>query len=471
MMDKMVFNEDIKKVFNCITNYQIISQYLFKDFISDIKIINENRKKEKTFENNSNINNNNSKSICKYNDSSQNLIAMNTLASKNTSIHPIMAVNNSFLYLNSSFKSINYDKFEGLIIECKWKKKYILLLRIKNINDSEKFYKSADIECIEMNHFENAFNIEISLYWDSSNLQTVLLIKALTKDKIIEEILNREFTNEDKKQIHDRLINYFLYDLTNLENCATTLVFANSKEIAKYLSDITKIIKFSPGMENKKFENYASPLLSYAQNCRVYDLKTNTLWQEYIFSGFYADKIRGCQIRWEKKENNKSYCIYRISITYLEENISLLIFKNVYQTHVTTQYLSDINKRKKLLFNEIREHFNNEYTQNKLGNYLSNKNKGLKMQVGLKNYEEKDEEIKNDLNMLANNHSIIKNIDINQEKEGDSQLNSLIQTHSYIDNNGKEGGNLFSNSIQNISGIENINSAFLFGLDEENNDN
>ena len=51
MMDKMVFNEDIKKVFNCITNYQIISQYLFKDFISDIKIINENRKKEKTFEN------------------------------------------------------------------------------------------------------------------------------------------------------------------------------------------------------------------------------------------------------------------------------------------------------------------------------------------------------------------------------------------------------------------------------------
>ena len=475
MIDKFLFNEDIKRIFNCITNFQIISQYLFKDYISGIKLINENRKKEKTENTNSNIiNNNNSKSICKYNDSSQNLIAMNNLASKNnTSIHPIMAANNSFLYLNSSFKSINYDKFEGLIIECNWKKKYILLLRIKNINDSEKFFKSIDIECIEMNHFENPFNIEISLYWDTSNLQTILLIKILTKDKIIEEIINREFKETEKKQVHERLINYLLYDLTNLENCATTLVFANSKEIAKYLSDITKIIKFSPGMENKKFENYASPLLSYAQNCRVYDLKKNTLWQEYIFSGFYADNIRGCQIRWEKKENNKIYCIYRISITYLEENISLLIFKNIYQTHVTTQYLSDINKRKKLLFNEIREHFNNEYTQNTLGNYLSNKNKGLKLQIGLKNYEEKDEEIKNDLNMLANNHSIIKNIDINnQEKEGDSQLNSLIQTHSYIDNNNdKEGGNLFSNSIQNISEIENINSAFLFGLDEENNDN
>jgi hypothetical protein len=65
-----------------------------------------------------------------------------------------------------------------------------------------------------------------------------------------------------------------------------------------------------------------------------------------------------------------------------------------------------------------------------------------------------------------------KNIEIkDQEKEGDSQLNSLIQAHSYIDNNGNEGGNLFSNSIQNISEIENINSAFLFGIDEENNDN
>lgn len=472
MIDKFLFNEDIKRVFNCITNCQIISQCLFKDYISDLKIINESRKKEKTLENiNSNINNNNSKSICKCNDSSQNLIAMNNLASKNnTSVHPLIAANNSFLYLNSSFKSINYDKFEGLIIECKWKKKYILLLRIKNINDSEKFFKSIDIECIEMNHFENAFNIEISLYWDSSNLQTILLIKILTKDKIIEEIINREIINTDKKKIYDRLINYLLNDLTNLENCATTLVFANSKEIAKYLSDISKIIKFCSGMENKKFENYSSPLLNYAQNCRVYDLKTNKLWQEYIFSGFYADKIRGCQIRWEKKENNKIYCTYRISITYLEENISLLIFKNVFQTHVTTQYLSDINKRKKLLFNEIRKQFNKGNIQNILGNYLYNKNKGLKMQVGLKNYEEKDEEIKNDLNMFVNNHSIIKNLELkDQEKEGDSQLNSLIQTHSYIDNNGKEG-NLFSNSIQNISEIENINSAFLFGLDEENND-
>ena len=41
-------------------------------------------------------------------------------------------------------------------------KKYILLLQIAKINDSEKFSKSIEIECIEMNHFENAFTFELN---------------------------------------------------------------------------------------------------------------------------------------------------------------------------------------------------------------------------------------------------------------------------------------------------------------------
>jgi hypothetical protein len=62
-MDKYVFNEDIKRVFNYLTNSQIIYQYLLKDYISDIKIINEFKKSEKANDNNSNINYNNSKTF------------------------------------------------------------------------------------------------------------------------------------------------------------------------------------------------------------------------------------------------------------------------------------------------------------------------------------------------------------------------------------------------------------------------
>ena len=467
MMDKYIFNEDIKRVFNYMTNSQIITQYLFKDFISDIKIFNEVKKSEKTNTNtDSNFNNNNSKSLIKYNDSSKNLMGMNNLSAKaNNSIHPIMAVNNSFLYLNSSFKSLNLEKLEGIIIECKWKKKYILLLRIIKVNDSEQFQKSIDIECFEMNHFENAFNIEIRLYWDTSTLQTIALLKIITKHKIIEEIINRIFTKNDKNMIYQRLNDYLINNLTNLENCATTLVFGNSKEIALYLSDITRIIKFSPGMENKRFQIYTSSLLSSGQNCRVYDIKTNTLWQEYIFSGFYADKIRGCQIRWEKKENNKIVCIYRISITFLEDNLSLLIFKNAYQTHVTSQYLSDINNRKKKLFNEVREFFNKKNSQLEIENKFLKKNNGLKLLIAIKDYEDKKDENKNDLNMFIHNNSFIKNLDLKDQEKEDSQFNSMMQGQSYLDNNnGKERGNLFSDSMQNISEIENINS--LFGVDD-----
>ena len=75
-------------------------------------------KKEKIIENNSILITNNSKNFGKYNDSSQNLIALKT----NNSIYPITAVNNSFLYFNSSFKPLSLDKLEELIIECNWKK-------------------------------------------------------------------------------------------------------------------------------------------------------------------------------------------------------------------------------------------------------------------------------------------------------------------------------------------------------------
>lgn len=460
MLDKFILDEDIKRVFNCLTNTQIITQCLLKDFISDIKILNEPKRKDRMLlENTSNFNNNSK-------NSSQNMISLNNLASRtNTSIHP-MAINNSFLYLNSSFKSANFEKLEGSIIECKWKKKYILLLRITKVNDSEKFSKLIEIECIEMNHFENAFTFEVTLYWNTSLLQSILVMKIKTKNKIIQEIINREFNDNERKMIFDRLNDYLANDLTNIENCKTTLIFANMKDISLYLSDITKIIKFSPNMENKRFEVYSSSLISSGLNCRVYDLKTNSLWQEYIFSGYFVEKNLRTQIRWEKKENNKTFCIYRISIIYLEENISLLIFKNVFSKHVTPQYLSDINYRKTEFFRELREFFDKKNVKSgMIGNHFAQNKNLMKMEIAIKDFQDKEDENQNDLYIFIHNNGVMKNLDINElEREQDSHFNSLMQG-SYLDN--KDGANLFTESMQNISEIENINSGFLFGGDDE----
>ena len=460
MIYKFTFNETIKRVFNCITNSQIICHNLLKDYISDIKIVNDVKKKE----------NNNSKSIIKnINDSSQNLYNNNNIASRtNISIHPILAVNNSFLFLNSSL-SVSLEKLEGLIFECRWKKKYILSLKIVKVQDTDRFFKSMDIECLEMNHYEKAFNLQIRLYWNSYELKTHLLFRILPRDQIIEEIIKREFSKEDKHKIFDKINEYLNNDLSNLENCLTTLVFASMKELSLYLRDIRNILGQAYGMENKKMEFYQSPLINTVQNCRIYD-KNNKLWQEYIFTGYFVDKKRACQMRWEKRENNKIFCIYRISISYLEENISLLIFKNVFQTHVTTQYLSDINTRKKSFFNGIRNYFNKKHAKFGYQN-IEQKISDLNLMIAIKASKDDNEEENNDLNLFINNNvNMIKN-DI--EKEEHSQLdknNKLGQTISFIDNDNKEDDNLFGDSIQNISEIKNNNST-LFGADDINGKN
>ncbi len=459
MISKFSFNETIKRVFNCITNSQIIYRHILKDYVSDAKIINDPKKRETS----------NSKSIIKnVNDSSQNLCNMNNLASKtNNSIHPILAANNSFLFLNSSLISVIFERIEGLILECRWKKKYILLLKVIKVQDSEKFFKSMDIECLEMNHYEKAFTLQVSFYWDSFELKTHLLFRFLPKDPIIEEIILREFNNEDKNKIYNIIKDYLKNDLTNLENCLTTLVFASMKEVSLYLRDIRNIFRFAAGMENKRFEFYQSPLINTVQNCRVYDNKTNKLWQEYIFTGYFVDKKIACQMRWEKKENNKLFCIYRISISYLEDNICLLIFKNVFQTHVTTQYLSDINIRKKLFFNEIRNYFNKKHAQ--FGyQYFEPKMTDLNLMIAIKGNEE-DNEDNNDLNLfLNNNKSTYKNVEQNGQHDI-GKLNSLLQTISFIeDDKEEENDNLFGESIQNISEIKNNNSTLLFGADDVN---
>ena len=447
MLDKYIFNEDIKRVFNIITNGEILSHYILKDYISDIEIINEFQKKEK-MENNNNPNSI-SRNTGNFIDSSQNLIALNNIMSKtNTSIHPITAFNNSFLFLNSSLRSLCLDNLEGLIIECKWKNKYILLLKIIKLDDKKKFYKSIVIECIELNHYENPFSIELSLYWNSTELQTLMLIKVISKNEIIEDMLNRELNTNDKNKIFNKISSYLFKDLANIENILTSLIFANMEEISLYLNDIKNLIKSSPGTSDKRLEFYNSPLLNTVQNCRVYDTKTNLLCQEFILSGYYAEKKRQYQIRWEKKVNNEPYCLTIISIIYLEENITLIIFKNIYQTHITSQMLYEVNQTKKVFFDNIKEYF---LKKNKelMGNYISNSIKGLDIKIGIKNCRTKEDNEQFDLNMLILNNSFIKKRKTTDEeienKEQEIQFDSIFQNISNISI--KEEDSLFNDTI------------------------
>ena len=456
MIEKFIFNEDLKRIFDCVTNKLVLSQYILKDFISDVKVINEIKKKEKSSESNNTQNNKSNKIL---NDSSQNIVQASILGNKSSYITiPINQVNTSFLFLNSSIKSLIMEKLEGLIFECKWKKKYILLLKISKIIFSGNFYNHIEIECIEMKHYENPFKLELSFYWDSTSLQTILLIKFSSKDKIINEIINREFNTKDRKKIYNNICNWLKDDLTNVENSATIILFANMKEVASYLSDTRIILKYAPRQFKTRYEMYTSPLMNIGKNCLVYDKETNELKEELIFSGYYIDKKGSCEIRWEHKMDGKIFCIFRISIIYLEENMSLILLKNIYQSYVTAQFLYDINERKKRFFQDTFNYFNKK---NRIeDNYCTPKGSDMKLRIGIKNNEKKTSQ--KDLSVYFQNDNMMNNLDINFEKE---QYNSFLDNSSF---GNKDGENLFTDTIQNISEISKIQSGFLQGIEEEN---
>ena len=46
MTETFIFNENIKRVFSIMLNSQIVSQCILKDYISEIKIINDYKKKK-----------------------------------------------------------------------------------------------------------------------------------------------------------------------------------------------------------------------------------------------------------------------------------------------------------------------------------------------------------------------------------------------------------------------------------------
>ena len=459
MLDQFIFNEDIKRIVDIISNSQIVQQSILKDYISNVKIITDNKTNDK---NNTNLNPNNSKSLIKYNDSSQNLISLNNIISKaiSNSNNQIINVNNSFLYSNSSISALNLDKLEGVILECKWKNKYILLLRFGKIKYLDIFYKSIEIECLEMNHYENAFTLEISIYWNTTELQTLVLIKILPKNSIIKEIIQREFNNNDKKIIYNNMSNYLKNDLTDIDHCATTLIFGNMKEISIYLSDLKRLVKLG-GIENKRIEISKSSLISSGQNCKLYDIKTGQLCQELVFTGYFANKKRVFQLNWDKKINNKNYCTYKIYIIYLEDNISLLVFWNVWQQHVPRQLLYEVEMKKKALFDDIRNYFIQKTGKTKLKNFFSYDTKEIDLKLGIKNYKEDDEAI--DFNEIIHDSSFIKNLETKNKSTTQHNQNNYTQNISGFNNSiNNNNENILTDTIQNISDIENISNSFFF---------
>ena len=281
----------------------------------------------------------------------------------------------------------------------------------------------------------------------------------------MEEIICREFDKNDRKKIYDNMRNYLFNDLTNLEHCATSLIFANMQDISLYISEIKRVIKLSKDVENKKIEIYESPLVSSMQNCRIYD-DSNKILKEFILTGYYANKDLMIQIKWDEKLYNKINCVYRIALIYLEENLTLIILRNIWKTHVPSQLISEVNIKKKSFFDDIQNYFIKKHGLNKVEEYFKKNLNDIKLKLGIKNYQKKERN-HIDLNMIIHNDGTKNGDAKNKENEDDSLFLNNSVGINLSNNVNKDVEKLFSETIQNLSEIENMNSLFI--NDDENN--
>jgi hypothetical protein len=237
------------------------------------------------------------------------------------------------------------------------------------------------------------------------------------------------------------------------------------QDISLYISEIKRVIKLSKDVENKKIEIYESPLVSSMQNCRIYD-DSNKILKEFILTGYYANKDLMIQIKWDEKLYNKINCVYRIALIYLEENLTLIILRNIWKTHVPSQLISEVNIKKKSFFDDIQNYFIKKHGLNKVEEYFKKNLNDIKLKLGIKNYQKKERN-HIDLDMIIHNDGTKNGDAKNKENEDDSLFLNNSVGINLSNNVNKDVEKLFSETIQNLSEIENMNSLFI--NDDENN--
>jgi hypothetical protein len=105
-----------------------------------------------------------------------------------------------------------------------------------------------------------------------------------------------------------------------------------------------------------------------------------------------------------------------------------------------------------------------------LDHYFFKDSKKLKLNIGIKDISSEDY-YQLDLDRIIHYSTSFKNGKQKDGKEQDNQYDSLFQNNSFINNSNNSfnnGANLFTDTIQNISEIENINSLFLGNEDTLN---
>jgi len=109
----------------------------------------------------------------------------------------------------------------------------------------------------------------------------------------------------------------------------------------------------------------------------------------------------------------------------------------------------------------LRNFFIQKTGKNKLKNFFSYDTKEIKLKLGIKDYKRDDENL--DFNEIMHDNSFIKSLETKNKSIRKNNQNNYTQNISGFNNslNNNNTENIFTDTIQNFSDIENISSSFF----------
>ena len=202
------YYEDIERVYSVLTNKYIINERIFKDYIFNV-IIKNNESKE--------------------------------------------------------------NELEGMIILFNWKNKYDIEILIDE-NENKYENKNIGILFTKIKEYKNPIKINIYFYWNSCEYYTLMLIEIIIYDENIKNIIfNQELSKEIIEKFFHNIENYIKYDFTCLMQFDSIIIEKNIKDVFNFVMDFNKIIQFFFPKKNINFKCSNNDNISFGSIIYIYD--------------------------------------------------------------------------------------------------------------------------------------------------------------------------------------------------------
>lgn len=303
-----VFQEDIKRVFECFNNCRILTEITYKDIISNnTEVIAEERKStEKESEENKTID----------------------------------TINNTKLLLE-------------------WKNTFKFEMAEKVINTPS--YKSIIQNMYLFEPIKAEFTIIYNFYWNSCEKATLMTIETLV-EQFYFQLIEQEFPLKDRLMICSNVSNYLktiTKNLVEIESIEIKLPIVKVWAFISKFSNLAILLSYQSAIvEVDSGVNSYSALYSMGKSIKIY----KTIEEKKLITVLSVKKLSMNQDKieilfdWREKEGSVPRQIIKLMLVMLDMESCLFFMKHISLDYIPCATLNELSKTKRKMLKEIKEH-------------------------------------------------------------------------------------------------------------------